>query len=808
MKHILATLAAVLLALCPAKATNIDSWTNYFSYYDATEVIEADGMLYSIISGNLMSYDLKTTEVRHIDRISNGLSSKGIKLMGYSDTQHTLVIVYNDGNIDLYNVLTDHVTNIPQFRDNPDSDFGLNNIKVQGDEALIATNEGILAIDVKHSIIIGRYPIGKTAVAIHFDGRVYAALISSDNKTGNIISISADDNLLDRARWEDIAPMPVTDMGVNKGYLYVLCPYNNITKETLDHGIWALRTGQQLSHITGSAPTYIRTAYGNTIAYGKDTIVKIDSNNPLAYQRINLSTPFTCIYPSNDGGYWTTLTGTGLTHYVYADGNFTADSEPINGGGPNHETPYYLRFIGDRLFVAAGRLDMTDKDHRPFNASWYDADADEWHYFEVPYGGPAGAGPYLRKYYEFCDATSVAQDPLDPTHHFVTSGSQGIFEYRDSKLIKQYTEQRRMENGVAVGSSVIKSSSNSLSYDYVRTNAAIYDKDGNLFIANSGGGEKNKVDTIVWCLKRDGSWKGFYYPLISDYSCFENSIFDAKGRLWITQRRTAGGYNGGFLCMDFNGTLDNTSDDVYTYRSKFTNQDGMTFTFQQALAIAEDKTGRIWLGTETGLIVVDDPDKWASPDFTVTQIKVPRPDGIYADYLLAGTTVTAIAVDGANRKWIGTQGDGIYLVSADGITTIHHFTRFNSPLVSDNINAIACHPTNGEVFIGTDLGLMSYHSDASEYEETLARDNLRVYPNPVRPDYSGPVVLDGLVYDSDVKVVSTSGHVVAAGTSVGGTFTWNGRGPSGNRVGSGIYYFMVASPDGRETTVAKVAVVR
>lgn len=822
MKHILATLTALLLAVCPAKATNIDSWSNYFSYYDAQQVIEVDGVLYSVMSGNLMAYDLKTTEVRHIDRITAGLSSKGILYMGYSDTQHALVIVYFDGNIDIYNVRTEQVTNIPQFRENPDADFALNNLKVQGNQALLATNEGVIAIDVKNEVIKGRYPIGRTSAAIVFEDCIYASLLSAGDKRGSVVSIALTDNLLDKARWQTVTEKPISDMSVMNDCLYMLCCYNEITNQgdLPDAGIWVKCPRVQegaISKISPFCPTKLSSTNERTIAYGTDlryntdkAVIEFSADYPDRPTVVRTETPFNSIYPAKQGGYWTALSSDGITHYSFADGTFTSDASSISGGGPLHEKPYYLNFESDRLFMTPGRCDPTDKDGRPYIVSYYDDERDEWVEFETPYGEFSGAGPYLRKNHDWQNATSVAQDPFDPNHHFVTSGRQGLFEYRNGKLVKQYTEERKMvSKAVSTGSSVLKSSSNSLSYDYVRTGAAVFDKDGNLFLANSGGGTDFPVDTIIWCLKPDGKWVDFYYRPISNASCFENSLIDSEGRLWVTQRRTAGDINGGFLCMDFNGTLENKNDDVYTYRTEFVNQDGTKFSFQQALAIAEDHTGRIWMGTEAGLVVCDDPGKWSDPEFTITQVKVPRNDGTpYADYLLAGSVITAIAVDGADRKWIGTGDDGVYLVSADGVTLIHHFTKSNSPLVSNNILSIACHPKNGEVFIGTDLGLMSYHSDASESEESLTRDNLRVYPNPVRPDYSGPIVLDGLVYDSDVKVVSTSGHVVAAGTSLGGTFTWNGRGPSGERVGSGIYHFMITSPDGKTSTVAKVAVVR
>lgn len=813
MKHLLATITALLLAICPAMATNIDSWKNYFSYYDAAQVIDVDGVLYSIMSGNLMTYDTRTTEVRYIDRITSGLSSKGIKFIGYSDTQRTLVIVYLDGNIDLYNTRTESVSNIPQFRDNPDSDFALNNIKVHGDLALLATNEGIVAIDVKNKVIKGRYTIGKTSVAICFDEHIYAALLSNDGKQGTVISIAQNDNLLDRTRWETVAEKPISDMSAMGDCLYMFCLYNEYTNkgDTPDAGIWVKCNRVQegaITKVSSYYPLQARSAYGRTIAYGFNptyqtkAVIEFSDDYPDRPNVVRTDTPFNSVYPAKQGGYWAAMASSGLVHYTFADGNFTADSLPINGGGPTHETPNFLKFCGDYLFMTAGYLDPTDQfgpAPHPFLVSWLDMENDEWGNFEVPKGEAGGKGPWLTKYGSFREATSVAQDPLDPDHFFVTSGREGLFEYRNGKIVEQYTENHP--------AGVLRSCSKSRSYDNVRTSGAIFDKDGNLFLSNNGA--EARIDTVIWCRKSNGKWLGLPYPAIANASGLEKSIIDRKGRLWFTQCRTTEALNGGFLCMDLNGTIDNTKDDIYTYRTKFVNQDGAEFSFQKALAIAEDRDGRIWLGTETGLVVVDDPDLWSNPDFTVTQVKVPRNDGTnYADYLLVGSPITTIAVDGANRKWIGTDGDGVYLVSADGTVTLHHFTAKNSPLTSDYILSIACHPYSGEVFIGTDKGLISYQSDASDAADQLTHDNLRVYPNPVRPEYSGPVILDGLVYDSDIKVVSTAGHVVAAGTSIGGTFTWNGRGPSGERVGSGVYYFMVASPDGKESTVAKVAVIR
>ena len=165
-------------------------------------------------------------------------------------------------------------------------------------------------------------------------------------------------------------------------------------------------------------------------------------------------------------------------------------------------------------------------------------------------------------------------------------------------------------------------------------------------------------------------------------------------------------------------------------------------------------------------------------------------------------------MDGANRKWVGTLDNGLYVLSPDALTVEEHFTTANSPLFSNEIWSIACHPTSGEVMIGTRAGLLSYQARVSTPAASLEISNIRVYPNPVRPNYLGNITLDGLVADAEVRVVSADGRLVARGMSLGGSFTWDGRTVQGERAASGVYYFYVAAQGGKQSVVGQVAVVR
>ena len=213
------------------------------------------------------------------------------------------------------------------------------------------------------------------------------------------------------------------------------------------------------------------------------------------------------------------------------------------------------------------------------------------------------------------------------------------------------------------------------------------------------------------------------------------------------------------------------------------------------------------MGTDIGPVVLY-AQETDSPDPVFTQIVVPRNDGTnLGDYLLENTPVTAIAIDGAGRKWIGTQDNGAYLISRDNTEQIHHFTAAETPLLSDRIESIAIDGATGEVFFGTDKGLCSYMADATEPAEKMTKDNVYAYPNPVRPDYTGPITVTGLTYDADVKITTANGSLVAEGRSQGGTFTWDGCDRSGRRAASGVYMVQTATSTGKKGTVCKIAIV-
>ena len=228
--------------------------------------------------------------------------------------------------------------------------------------------------------------------------------------------------------------------------------------------------------------------------------------------------------------------------------------------------------------------------------------------------------------------------------------------------------------------------------------------------------------------------------------------------------------------------------------------------------MVQDMDGNIWIGTNKGIKVIYEASRafanggngQTSP---VNCSNITITNGDFYEYLMAYENVTSIVVDGANRKWVGTASGGLYLLSANGLEQIRHFTPSNSPLFSGKIISLAIQPRSGEVYVGTDYGLQVYRSDAT-YAELTPDEHVYAFPNPVRPGYEGPVAIKGFTRNALVHITDAAGHVIYSAQALGGQVVWNVRTADGDRVAAGVYYVFASDAEGRNRSVAKIMVMR
>ena len=444
----------------------------------------------------------------------------------------------------------------------------------------------------------------------------------------------------------------------------------------------------------------------------------------------------------------------------------------LQPGGPKHNYFYCMRFINNLLYTCGGLWGHLVDAGRPGTIQVLDKD--NWTIYDDSIAAKTGI--------KYVDVNSVDVDPLDPNHVFAGAKS-GLYEFQNGKFIKHYNS----ENSLIT-------SFNNQSKNYQLITSVKFDTDGNLWMLNSQSPSNQSLIEYT----KEGKWVSHHKPELYNLGSMECLMQDSRGLLWFVNN-----HHGlpSVYCYQ-------ASTDKLNIYSSFVNEDGTTLTPTYIRYVTEDKNHDIWIGTNIGPILLYKKEI-TSDNPIFTQVKVPRNDGTnYADYLLSGVDISCIAIDGGNRKWFGTNGNGIYVISNDCLTQTHHFTTSNSNLLSNNIESIAINEQSGEIFIGTDKGLCSYMSDANSPNSEMTKDNVWAYPNPVKPNYSGLITITGLSFDADVKIVTANGILVNQGRSNGGIYTWDGKDLNGEKVASGVYMVETATSDGSKGTVCKIAIIK
>lgn len=486
------------------------------------------------------------------------------------------------------------------------------------------------------------------------------------------------------------------------------------------------------------------------------------------------------VYDDINKCYWTEdSNGKLISETKNNDNTYTITSSGVKPDGPKYNYFNYMKYTYNKLYTCGGRVIAGNFFNRKGTVQVLDND--NWNVFEDEIDTITKV-PYL-------DVSSISVDPNDANHLLAASARTALYEFYNCKYKKHYSIEN--SNGT-IHSAIIKDGIENP--EYVLVTGSTYDNDGNLWLLTS----QTKNTLIEY--SKDGIWSTHNNDDISTSNgMLQNMIVDKNGNLWFSNNHWV---NPALFCYDIKNNV------VKSYKT-FVNQNGTTLEINGGIhCIAEDKEGNIWIGSNVGPLILSNT-AIKNNNSTFTQVIIPRNDGTsYADYLLSDIDISCIAVDGANRKWIGTSDKGLYLISADNMTQIHHFISSNSSLLSDAIESLAINDNTGEVFIGTDKGLCSYMSDATATYDNMTKDNVYAYPNPVDPNYTGLISIVGLSYNSNVKIINASGTIIAEGTSNGGMFTWDGKDKNGKRVASGIYFAVTAKSDGSKGTVCKIAMIK
>ncbi len=779
-KLIVPTLLLLSLTLAVSAQVPMGGWRTHFAYNEVSKVEQAGDKVFAISDGALFSVEKDDGVIDTYSKI-NGLSDLGIVCMNYDTQSSQLLVAYLNGNIDL--IKDDDFYNIPDFKNKAVTSIKVpNDICFNAQYAYISCGVGIVVIDMNKREVTDTYIIGNNSSYVNVLSTAFLKdSIYAITQDGMYSALTGSKFLADYNNWK-FRPMS----GGNKQLL----SFNNQLFLLKNNGdVQSSNDAQNWNNNFNNGITGMHISDNNLILYSENSIWRYDNN--MALEQITNIYLKDAVYNNQTKTYWIAGNANGLQ--TLKDGQVINSFKPE---GPYTNKIFTLRRQGNRMFALTGApRDIFDQDREGAimileNNSWKNITRKD-----VNLTDPNDIGCKTYKY-QFIGLTQIGIDPNDTKHYFVTSWREGMYEFKNDVCVKRYNQCNSPIEVVLDPAKVIPG-------DYNNTDGAVFDKNGSLWINNM------IIDNCIKVMSNTGVWTGLAYAELKNHESFDNILITNNNYKWLNLVNS-GTQNGGIFVLNDNNNPSAPSTHTKRLFISVTDQDGENISTCPTGCLVQDKDNNVWAGTDMGPIIFKNINNVFNSDYTVNRPKITRNDGSgFADYLLNGVAVKTIAVDGSNRKWIGTKTSGAYLVSADGLETIQHFTAENSPLLSNSILSIDIDESTGEVFFATNLGLISYKSDSSEGKKTL--ETLSIYPNPVRENFQGAITFTGFMTDSSVKVTDMAGHIVYETTSNGGMATWNGITKNGKRAASGVYFVMAAAKNSSgetETTIGKFLIVK
>ncbi len=765
-------------------AQNSSDWVSHISYWaDITQLAQSGEKVYAVTDGKLFIYNNTDGSLEEYIKYKGG--NTDITHIVYNKKHKCLFITRSDANIELLYEDKSYIeiSNIKNYT-GQNIDKTINHIFMTDDLAYLSTNYGFSIIDLKERVVKESGLFYSKFYSINLlNNNLYAAT------EAGILTANIDTNLQDYANWKkfpiDIyykdADYKFEDSNIKnvitfKDKLYFLFP---------DSAVYRMETPESVVGILkGSKPfAMYNTDNEHLFIINKQRLwdySDLDNFNNINIERLNYIIP----NGNKTNEYWTSSVGNHLSLVNAQNGNLEYLKQYIRPQGPASNFPFTQTYGNNQLLISGGGFD-SNRQNRPASISIYKNS--QWtNIYEYQITGESGI--YAK------DLVYAISDPRNPSHIFASSWGEGLYEFEDNHFKMIHDKDN----------STIEVINGENGWYTTRVSGMAYDKNNNLWLLNS------MVPHAIKIYTSNNEWKELFYPELNSVDTnIKNILIDRYSKKWITSVGTSStGLDAYIFILNDKNTPFDSSDDEYKFvqGNNFTNDLDQKFQVQAINSITEDNNGHMWVGTDVGPFRIPNSSS-SSFDVKLNRIMVEKDgDAGTITPLLENIVITSIAIDGAGRKWIGTQTAGVYLISSDyqRPEILEHFTLEDSPLPSNNILSISI-DSKGVVYIGTERGLMAYNARVTAGSDDFS--NVYVYPNPVRPDYNGLITVTGLKSNSRVKITDVKGNLIIEGTSLGGQFVWDGFNSRKRRVDTGIYLVFGSSEDGSEGVVTKIMIV-
>lgn len=739
----------------------IGTWADHLSYNAAISISGNPSTVSASTNSAVILIDRNENSVWRKSKVS-GLSSADITGLTMNPENGDIIILYSTGNIDILSgERVYNIDDIPKSNLNPAP--VLHSLNVYGPVAYIASSYGISVLDLSKKEIRETYFIGKDGSMIDvlgiavFNDRLFAAT-SEGLKSASLSS----PNLQDYRNWRietgqnGLFPGPVQHI-VSTPLDLIISKDDTLLSFTGSEWKEIYNSPGRITSIGAQQDELIVTEKGETagmviiIGYDGSIIHSIEHNVYTAY-------PMQAIKIEQE--YWIADSLSGVS--MFNGNSFTSYTPSSPAGVATGEMIY----ANKQIIVSGGTVkDLNQASNK--DAGVYIFKERNWTNYTKQ------SHPELQN---INDLVAIAYDKIND-QLWAGSFGDGLIRFNPDATIIQYKEGSFIEPSAFMR-------------DEYNVSALEFDDQNNLWISNYG------ADQSIVVQKPGGDIEKFRPPFALNQNAVGDILIDDSRQVWIISPN-----GNGLLIFHYGNDLENKNDDQWRLFKQGAGAGNLPTN--EVLSIAKDHNGFIWIGTSSGIGIIQCPEQVFTSQGCEALLPVIQ-QGNFAGYLFKGEAVQAIAVDGANRKWIGTR-NGVWLISEDGEKTIERFNASNSFLVDNDVRKITIDKNTGEVYFATSKGICSYRGSATGIEET--RTSVIAYPNPVPPGYEGTIAIRGLPANSIVKITELDGRLVYQTRAQGEQAIWNGKNYKGQRVNTGIYLVFARSSSGTETIVTKIAFI-
>jgi ligand-binding sensor domain-containing protein len=746
---------------CAAQLPPIGQWREHLSYNQSHAVAATKEGIVCATPYALFTVNVADNTVERFNKIT-GLNEVGVSYMHYDAIANKTIIAYTNSNID---VLEDaKIFNIDAIkRKEITADKTIFNIFSYQDKAYLCSGLGVIVIDTKKYEVKDTYVIGNggnsTAVQGYTtDGNFFYAATKEGLKRAPISAI----NLSDYRNWQLLSGFN----GLSDGAcINVVTLQNKIIVQKNDSLFVLSGSNWNLLYANDWKTSNVTVSENKLLlCQQKDNTGRVLVINANAQVERTLATdvlidPRQAILLQNT--VWVADAITGL--WQFGNGNNPQSFQP---NSPLSVATGEIAIANDVVAVAAGTVTNT-WNNTLSKKGVYSFSKDEWINYSLQ-NKPAFDSLY--------DVVTVA---IDPKNNNIWGGSfgGGLFEIKQDKTIQVFKRNSPVEASL----------SNPSNYNI---SGLAFDTENNLWIGNYGAVNPLAVK------KSDGSWKKFALPFFINDNAVSQLIVDDYNQKWMVLPN-----GNGLACFNHGQTIDNPADDKW--KQFKTGKNNGNLPSNEVFCIAKDKSGFIWIGSSQGVGIVQCPQEVFSSQGCEAVLPIVQQDN-FAGFLFRDEQVQTIAVDGADRKWVGTK-NGVWLIGADGEKILYRFTESNSALLSNNVTRIAIDGKTGEVFFSTANGICSFRSTATDGSTT--NNNVLVFPNPVPPAYGGTIAIKGLVENVIVKITELNGRLVYQTRALGGQAVWNGKDYKGRTISTGVYLVLISDDSRQEKMATKIVFI-